>query len=225
MVEKLYDGIIKNNANICCCGKWLDYEKNKLSVNGGDDFCVDNKEALKRLLLKDEIDNSACDKLYEKAVFKDIRFPFGKYFEDIATIYKLFLVSDKIAHIKYIGYHYVIRENSIVTEKFSKKQLDALYFSKEMADGIVDIYPELKNEASAFVSLELMTTLRKIKRAENAEEFKKEYNEIKREFNVKLLDIIKNKYIPAYKKIMAIFIFFNLYSIVELFYNMISNKK
>ena len=33
MIENLYDGIVKNNANICCCGKLLEYEKNKLPIN------------------------------------------------------------------------------------------------------------------------------------------------------------------------------------------------
>lgn len=225
MIYNLYQGIMKNNADICCCGKVLEYDKNDVYVNNTSEFCVDNVEALKKMLIGDNIDNSACDKLFKIDLFKEIKFPINRYFEDIATVYKLFIKAKKIVHIKNLGYHYVIRKNSISTEKFSNKQFDALFFTKEMTENIVKLYPELMQEANAFLFLEYITTMRKIKRSENAKEFKNEYGKIKKEFNKNIVSILKNKYIPFYKKCMAILVFLNLFSVVEIFYNCISRKK
>lgn len=225
MIYNLYQGIIKFDADICCCGKVLEYEKNNILVNNTNEFCVESEEALRKMLIGDNIDNSACDKLFKIALFENIEFPVNRYFEDIATVYKVFLKSKKVAHINNIGYHYAIRKNSISTEKFSKKQFDALTFTKEMVKNIVKIYPKLEEEANAFLFLEYITTMRKIKRSENYQEFKRTYIEIKKEFNKQIVTILKNKYIPLYKKIMALLVFFNLFFIVEIFYRFITKKK
>lgn len=225
MIYNLYQGIIKNYADICCCGKVLEYEKNNVSVNNKSEFCIDNVEALRKILIGDNIDNSACDKLFNIKLFEDIEFPVNRYFEDIATVYKVFLKAKKVVHINNIGYHYVIRKNSISTEKFSKKQFDALIFTKEMVIDVIKLYPELAEESNAFLFLEYITTMRKIKRAENYKDFKNEYRKIKKDFNKKIIILLNNKFIPLYKKIMALLVFFNLFFIVEIFYRCITKKK
>ncbi|MBQ8729868.1 MAG: glycosyltransferase, partial [Lachnospiraceae bacterium] len=41
-------------------------------------------------ILVDEIDNSACNKIFKRSIWKDVRFPVGRRFEDVATTYKVF---------------------------------------------------------------------------------------------------------------------------------------
>lgn len=225
MLELLYLDIKNNDSDISCCGKVCEYPTNTIRYNDKSDFCISNMEALRKMLLKDEIDNSACDKLFKIELFENIKFPVGRYYEDIATIYKTFMISEKISHIKNIGYHYCMRNNSISKEKFSLKQIDALEYSKIMSEEIGKKYQELKSEAQSFYYLELLTTLRKMKKSYNFKEFKKEYKEIKKEFNNNFLSFLNNKDIVVYKKIMAILMFFNLSKLLELINKIITRKK
>lgn len=225
MIENLYHKMKEDNADICCCGKFLDYESNHIALNNKNEFSVNNIEALSKMLIGDDIDNSACDKLFKRELFENIRFPIGRYYEDIATVYKTFIVSKKISHINYLGYHYCIRKNSLSKEAFSNKQFDALLFSKQAMDDIVTFCPRLKNVAEAYYFLELMTTLRKVKKSLNFNEFKKEYKLIKKEFNKYFVLQLKNDKIPFYKKIMSIFIYFNCYYFVEFVYRIFTRKK
>lgn len=73
----------------------------------------------------------ACNKLYKKSLFDNIRFPFGKLNEDEGTIYKVIFATDKIAVSNKKLYFYLQRNNSIMNSKFTKKNLDALEFIRE----------------------------------------------------------------------------------------------
>ncbi len=225
MIERLYNKIKNDEADICCCGKILDYELNHIAINNKNEFSVNNEEALLKLLINDDIDNSACDKLFKRELFECLRFPVGRYYEDIATIYQTFMASKKISHINYLGYHYCIRKNSISKESFSIKQFDALLFSKQTKDAVANKYPNLKNAAEAYYYLELMTTLRRLKKSSNFVEFQKEYLLIKKEFNKSFISQLKNNKIPFHKKIMSIFIYFKCYRFVEVVYCFLTQKK
>lgn len=70
-------------------------------------------------ILTDEIDNSACDKVYKKKLWENIEFPVGRCFEDVATTYKVFHKAEKVGYYKRAYYYYVKREGSIVASSFS----------------------------------------------------------------------------------------------------------
>ena len=78
-------------------------------------------EALEKIL-SDVIDNSPCNKVYKKAVWKDVRFPAGRRFEDVATIYKTFYNADKIGYIKKYFYYYVKHEGSAIALSFDAQR-------------------------------------------------------------------------------------------------------
>ena len=70
-------------------------------------------------ILTDEIDNSACDKVYKRALWDGVEFPVGRSFEDVATTYKVFHKSELIGYYKRAFYYYVKREGSIVATSFN----------------------------------------------------------------------------------------------------------
>lgn len=214
MIEKLYNSIKKHDSDIACCAKVIEFQNKKIVKNNGKEFCINNIQALSKILSYEQIDTSACDKMFKKQLFNNIRFPKNRYYEDMGTIYKLFEISDKISHISDIGYHYYMRVDSITTERFSKKQFDSLYFAKEIKNDFGNKYYGLKEKAEAFYYLEMLNILVKIKKSENYFEFKNEYNRIKKEYNKNIIKIIKNNSIKIHKKIMAIFVYFKLYKIV-----------
>ncbi|MEE1035337.1 MAG: glycosyltransferase family 2 protein [Agathobacter sp.] len=198
-IEKMYNAIKKYNADICCCGKIIEKKGKKIYANVNSEFLVNSVDALKLYLQKKEIDNSAWDKLYKRDLFKDVEFPVGRYYEDIGTIYKLFIASNNIVHIKNPLYHYVIREESISHEKYSEKQLDSLYMTKTAVKDITMIYPQLTEYATAYYALELLTTLRRIYHSLGKKEIYTKYNSVFEEYCKNYKYFIYNRYIPFFK--------------------------
>ena len=196
MIGNLYKSIIENDSDISTCAKIIEYSNKKIIKNNKSNFCINNNEAMKRMLTFDEIDTSACDKLFKKDLFLNIKFPVGRYYEDMGTIYKVREKANKISHISDLGYHYIMRNDSITKEKFSEKQLDSLYFAEKIEKEVELNMPEIKEAGEAYYYLEMIN--------------------IKKEYNKKIIKIITNNNIKLHKKIMAIFIYFNLYKIVVL---------
>lgn len=219
MIENLYNIIEKDNSDISCCAKVLEYSNKTIERNNRSMFCIDNISGLGKMFTFDDIDTSACDKIFKKELFHNVKFPLGKYYEDMGTIYKIFEKAKKISHTPKIGYHYCIRDNSITKEKFSAKQFQLLYFAEEIKDEMSKKYPEIKEQIYSFYYLQLIDILVKLKKASNFNEHKTEYKKIKKFYNKNIFNIIKNRYIQFYKKIMAILIYLKFYRIVILLKN------
>lgn len=84
------------------------------------------EDAIKEMFYQRKFDTSAWAKLYHKSLFSDgIRYPKGLLYEDLATTYKLFLKSDKIAFSNKKTYFYLIRSNSIEGSSFSPKKIES----------------------------------------------------------------------------------------------------
>lgn len=84
-------------------------------------------------LLQDEIPNYAVGKLYSVDLWESVRFPVGKAFEDIRTIYKVFWESQYVYIEDYAGYCYLQRQNSI-TDRAVHTRLDAIEAYKEQLE-------------------------------------------------------------------------------------------
>lgn len=220
-IQKLLYSLINNNSDICSGAKKYEHYSKITIINDGDGFSLSSKETLKKMILKQDIDNSVCDKIFKKELFDNIKFPENRYYEDIATTYKLMLNSVYISHVNHVYYHYVMRSNSISKEEFNYKQFDSLLFTMQQKKDIVRIYPDLLLECNANYYLELMSTLRRINKSTNKKNFKVENKKIKKLFKVDFINIMKNPYIPIYKKIMAIFIYFNFYKLLEKIYHVL----
>lgn len=63
-------------------------------------------------------------KIYRRELFEGIVFPVGQVYEDEQETYKLCLKAKRIVEIPDILYHYIKRENSIITGISPKKMLD-----------------------------------------------------------------------------------------------------
>lgn len=101
---------------------------------------------------------SAVNKLFRRDLFikTGIRFPVGKYYEDLGTIPKLLLLADKIDYIKKSYYDYMIRSGSIMTAaKFEKNYEDRT----EMLNGILDFYKEKNVYENFYKELEYLAVL------------------------------------------------------------------
>lgn len=101
---------------------------------------------------------SAGNKLFRRDLFvkTGIRFPMGKYYEDLGTIPKLLLLANRITYLKEAFYYYIIRQGSIMTAaKFEKNYADRT----EMINGILDFYEAKKYYQTYYKELEYFTVL------------------------------------------------------------------
>lgn len=128
MYETLLDGIEKNGKDISCCGRIVDifgqYSNKEFVMDSPKMFT--KEETIREILYLENVDVSACDKLYDKNLFSDIRYPEGKISEDAAVIFEIIERSNGIYHVGVPFYHYVFRNNSITKSKYSAKRHDVI---------------------------------------------------------------------------------------------------
>ena len=146
MIEYLFYLIKKFKTSMSICSHKVIYEKsNKIRYLGNNkEELLDAEHCLLKMLYHKDVDTSAWGKLYDIKLFKNIRYPKGKLFEDIGTTYKFFIMSNFIACGYKDKYNYYVRENSIVTRKFSTKKMDLLLMTDSMGRDVIKIFPNLK---------------------------------------------------------------------------------
>lgn len=87
---------------------------------------MNNIEALEEMFYANLFSTAAPAKLYKIELFNNVRFPVGKLYEDLYTIYKVIKAADGITYTTEVVYYYYTRPNSITQSEFSEKKLDAL---------------------------------------------------------------------------------------------------
>jgi len=89
---------------------------------------------------------SACNKLYRSELFGNIRFPFGKLYEDARTTYRLAAKADRATLNNRASYYHRIRLGSIMQTHSIECALEKISTWDEIGPFIVDILPDLKDE-------------------------------------------------------------------------------
>lgn len=137
-IEKLYNNIKDNNADIsiCGCNGFLKEKENNLNNIIYDIDILESKDALLKLYNVNTrfIYVTVYLKMYKKSLFDNIRFPLGKINEDSFIIYKLYLKSNKIIYNNSKLYFYRNRQGSIMRQKFTKRNFDDLEALEEQID-------------------------------------------------------------------------------------------
>lgn len=92
-------------------------------------------------------------KIYKKELWNGIRFPVGQVYEDEQQTYKVCLKAEKIVETEEILYHYIKRENSIITGVSAKKSLDKQMAMLDRLDYLPAVLPDqAENCARSFIS-------------------------------------------------------------------------
>lgn len=137
MFSEMMNCAIKENADIVCCNFDLQYE-NKMERRGKQGLeCYRKDEAIINLFFPSYYQFFAPNKIFSKAIYKRMRFPDGKHFEDIPTTYKAFCLAEKVFFIEKSGYVYRQRDNSITRSEFNPK-------TEELLDAINYVYESEK---------------------------------------------------------------------------------
>ena len=125
-----------------------------------DKDCVFTARDATEKILTDIIDNSPCNKIYKKEVWKTVRFPVGRRFEDVATIYKTFYNAEKTGYIKKYYYNYVKHKGSAIDLSFdAQRRYECFLGYKERYDFSRQFGKETIEKCKAFAVQAAISTI------------------------------------------------------------------
>ncbi len=105
----------------------------------------DRPAAIQAMLLEQGFTMSAWGKLYMADLFRTIRYPVGKLYEDVGTTYKLVLESERITFGNQSLYDYYQNPASITKQAFSFRKLDLIDLTDQMCINIMAELPQLED--------------------------------------------------------------------------------
>lgn len=129
MISKLYNNIIKFQADISICSMWWKVNEAEQEVEQNQTIITRLYEGaeIKKLLYGNDCITPvetvvAWNKLYKAELFDEIRYPVGRFHEDEFVIHHLLAKSKRVVYTNEKLYYYMQREGSI-TNKFSVKRI------------------------------------------------------------------------------------------------------
>lgn len=146
MLENLCRLMETYHADIACCGYVRCEDEETLqdvklpAMEERCRFYEDNR--MEKFLSEQDIATIAWAKLYKASLFKEIRYPVGKYHEDVFTTYQLIHAAGSVATTNLPGYVYRKNPGSI-SQKFSPKRFHAIEGKLRQAEFIEKHYPQL----------------------------------------------------------------------------------
>lgn len=149
MFEIMMSIAVAENADIVQCRH--NRKPNILNLKyGNEKRIVDGKTFVRELFsyTGGEYTNQVAlwSKVYKKELFRNIHFPDGRTYEDEQETYKLCLYATKIVLLPDELYHYVKRENSIITGIAPKKMIDKQLALEDRLQYLPARIPELEKE-------------------------------------------------------------------------------
>ncbi|MHB8128922.1 MAG: glycosyltransferase family 2 protein [Mobilitalea sp.] len=129
MFEILYLSCVCNNSDIAICGySRVNEDGNiiKTCFPSTKSEVISKREAVYEILKDTKIYSFLWDKLFKKQLFESIRFPEGKIFEDVATVFRIAEKANKISLCPYSKYLYIIRGSSTINVKSYKRYKNQL---------------------------------------------------------------------------------------------------
>ncbi len=106
---------------------------------------VSARRALEMLMYQEGVDTAPWGKLFRADMLDGVRFPSLPSSEDLATVYKPLLKSTKVAIVRDSGYRYRVIPESLSS---SRREEAAWYVAREVADDILERYPDLYRACS-----------------------------------------------------------------------------
>lgn len=180
MYEILLNLIKKYDADVSIC--------NLYDVIDGNE-CIRNKEngireysrldILKEVLLDKNIQSYAWNKLYEKELFDEIKYPIRKKYEDIGTTFYLFEKCNKIVVTSEPEYYYLKRADSLVNNITESTILDYTEIIIQRYLYIKQNIKELRKYNNYYLAKTLITAHNDIENLENiSEEMQQRYKKL-----------------------------------------------
>ena len=136
--------------------------------------CLTAEEATRIALYQDSLpDFSAWNKLYKAELWKENRFPPGKYFEDFAIVPKVLLESNKVAVTKTKLYFYRKHSESILATAFTPQKAILLDTAENVFEFMKPMSRPLYKAARSMLMSASFSILMRTKDSEEFKDYRK----------------------------------------------------
>ncbi len=183
-IEQLYSAICETHAEIAVCDTYKFYDEAKLLSaipQKGPKLLFSNIEALEDALYRRNLTFYANGKLYKNELFREIRFPYDRLFEDLYTTYKVIYRANQVVYLPLPNYFYRQRTGSIVNSSFQKKRMESVKACYEILNFVTQKRLPLVRAVESKIFISCIDLSRRIQDKEKYnEEWKFLYGEIKK---------------------------------------------
>lgn len=143
MFETMLRGAEAHDADIAICSRIESYPDHSFQM-GWQQAELLNKEQAIALLVEDNVVRSyLCDKLWRKDVFREIRVPQLKVFEDMAVMYPLFMRAERVVCLPDVLYHYEHHDGGLTAAPSLESRVNFCRVVKERYEALERDFPQL----------------------------------------------------------------------------------
>lgn len=180
MYEVLYNLLKQYNVDVSICNFYT-VSQGKIAIKNADNGIKEYNriEILKEILLDNNIQSYAWNKLYKKELFNEIKYPVGKKYEDIGTTFYLLEKCNKVVVTGKPEYYYINRQDSIVNNVTETTIIDYIELIMQRYDYIEENIKELSSYNKDYLKRILKTAEQDIKNLKKVGDYtKKKYEEL-----------------------------------------------
>lgn len=180
MYEVLYNLLKQYNSDVSICNFYT-VSQGKIAIKNVDNGIKEYNriEILKEILLDNNIQSYAWNKLYKKELFDEIKYPIGKKYEDIGTTFYLLEKCNKVVVTGKPEYYYINRKDSIVNSITESTITDYIELIMQRYDYIEENVKELSSYNKDYLKRILKTAEQDIKSLNEVGDYtKKMYGEL-----------------------------------------------
>lgn len=144
MFEYLLRNAVAQKAEVCVCARYeeLPHRTNRFGFSQG--ALLTRQGALKALLENRDLDDALYDKLWKRQLFQSIRFPEGRTYEDLATVYRLLEQAQTVACLPEQKYHYRRHRGSIMADTSLPGRMNHYLAARQRYGDLAPGYPEFE---------------------------------------------------------------------------------
>lgn len=134
-LQILYDRLLQDDTDMAVAG-YQKFSDGKMPAMNDDSqkHWLYNQEQMKELMLSRKLPMYTHGKLYRAELFKDIRFPIGKLYEDFIIAWEILKIITAVSVVNKKMYFYRQRKGSIVNVIFKPNRMDLVYFAEKIFD-------------------------------------------------------------------------------------------
>lgn len=144
MYEYLLEKAMAWQVDVAVCGRMEVYQDHQVSMGWERETILSREEAIGYLLEDGLLRNYLWDKLWRREIFRDIVFPVGRTFEDVAITYRLLEKTDKVVCLPKCKYFYLQRGDGIVRSVALGDPVNYYVAAKERYSYLKDQYPQFR---------------------------------------------------------------------------------
>lgn len=216
MYETMLNAATRHGKDIVCCGREIDiygsWTKQEFCLD--EEKVYDRESAVEAMLYLQEMDVSACDKLYARHIFDKIAYPEGKISEDAAIIFDILNKANGIVHVGKPFYHYIFRKNSISKSGYSERKFDIYSNMVTAIEFIRKNYPHLEKACKVYVCTCVSAAVELLREDKDAKKrFPEHYTAFMQMFNYGVAATLVSKKIPTRTRFKILLVKLHLHTV------------